>query len=159
MLKFKKLKGILLVIINIALFKCGASTESAKEGSNVHYTNNIFTNTYLLEGSAITPTSTTPTFVWNKVGTPYIVISVFKEHISVRNNQIANTSDIVWLWYSGLNNNLLDGSVTYNKGITLTGDSAPPLTAGSTYYWAIWAYDGNYNLKFSSPEYILTPTN
>ena len=159
MLKFRKLKGILLIAINIVLFKCGASAETVQEGNETHYTNNIFTNTYLLEGSAVTPTSTTPTFVWEKVGTPYIVISVFKEHINVRSNQISNTSDIVWLWHSGLNNNLLDGTVTYDKGVTLAGSPAPPLMAGSTYYWAIWAYDGNYNLKFSSPEYILTPTS
>ncbi|UCH15360.1 MAG: hypothetical protein JSV22_05180 [Bacteroidales bacterium] len=102
----------------------------------------------------------TPTLSWEKVESEIVCAAIFKSRINVENNSIINdTSDIVWIWHSGLpggENGLVEfgyGTKKYDPESPESDNEPEPLEQGQVYYWAVWAWDNSgIEVKFSSRE-------
>lgn len=101
-----------------------------------------------------------PTLSWEKVESEIVCAAIFKNKIYVEDNIIVNdTSDIVWIWHSGLANGE-NGLVQFEHGTKKINPDNPesvidpyPLEQGEVYYWAVWAWDNSgIEIRFSSRE-------
>lgn len=102
--------------------------------------------------------TTTPGFSWSVSGSPLAVTAVFRKPIIIKNGSIQNTSDIVWLWHSGIQGTI-DGTVAFEEGISSYDNPVlpEPLERGRLYYWAAWAWDSQgLNIIHSSPVSYFT---
>ena len=119
---------------------------------------------YPEKGALLTDQS--PPLAWVAPNSPLTVAAIFQNKIDVSaNGKITNTSDIVWLWHSGLSSGRA-GAVEYSEGKSVNDDdlvnvSDPvPLEKGRTYYWIVWAWDSEgKHVKYSSAEYDFTILN
>jgi hypothetical protein len=149
-----------ILILSCLLYGCEISVNDdegyglADESYNPRTQNIIFYNTseLFLE---IQPNVAEPTFAWTFTGSRYIVITIFRAKIDLRENQIANTEDAVWTWNTGLGKGR-EGNVSFSDGQdVIDGEiqsTTTPLSPGM-YYIAAWGYDDRYNLIYSSKEY------
>ncbi len=102
----------------------------------------------------------TPTLSWEKVNSEIVCAAIFKSSVKVENNSIINdTSDIVWIWHSGLTtgeNGLVQfghGTKEYDPENPESDIEPEPLEQGEIYYWAVWAWDNSgIEIRFSSRE-------
>jgi len=98
-------------------------------------------------------TSITPQFTWTVTGNKFVYLGLFTESIDVKNNRITNIEDNIWAWHSGIGKGR-EGDVLFSEGYDVVNGSldkthAPTsLSAGYTYYWAVWAWD-EYGLSIS----------
>ncbi|MBN2613546.1 MAG: hypothetical protein JXB00_18465 [Bacteroidales bacterium] len=87
-----------------------------------------------------------PVLRWDSVNVPYIVAAIFSQPIEIEGGVISNTSDIVWIWHSGLETGK-DGYVEFTEGKQMiNGDiqnlTAPAsLTGPANYYWGVWGWN------------------
>jgi hypothetical protein len=135
---------------------CGSGSEGKSSAPAPVFQNQIFRQTGDLSAAASGPETGTPTFSWPATNYKHVVCAVFRSPIEVRQNEITNIDQIVWLWHSGLTRGR-EGNVTYSSGTvsldeTDTGPPAGPLASG-TYYWAVWALDDGGTPVLSSVEY------
>lgn len=88
----------------------------------------------------------TPQFVWHATGKRLVHAAVFAENIDVRDGRIANPAANVWAWHSGLGTGA-EGLVRYEDGVDVRdgvlqeGAEPTPLQQGSSYVWAVWAWN------------------
>ncbi len=96
-----------------------------------------------------------PVLAWDSIGLGVITVAIFSSKPVVRNNEITNSNDIVWLWHSGMNFGK-EGYVQFIEGKNVINgevdDSLTPLME-SKYYWGVWAWNtaGNRILYSSMP--------
>lgn len=89
-----------------------------------------------------------PNFTWVRNGSPFSMVAIWDEPPNVSGDGIENTSNMVWLWHSGLRTGI-NGSVDYLDGRSIQdGDinsvSVPiPLQGGRSYYWAAWEWNND----------------
>jgi hypothetical protein len=102
----------------------------------------------------------TPVLSWEPVESEIVCAAIFKESIQSDNHLITNdTSDIVWIWHSGLSAGK-NGLVKFEQGVSEIDPVKPesdlraePLNQGQIYYWAVWAWDNSgIEINFSSRE-------
>lgn len=102
----------------------------------------------------------TPVLAWDSTNSNIICAAIFKDKILVENNSIINdTSDIVWIWHSGLSKGS-NGLVRFEDGIrkmNITQDDTlqnpDTLIKGQIYYWGVWAWNNSgIKINFSSRE-------
>ena len=102
----------------------------------------------------------TPTLAWDSINSNIICAAIFKNNILVENNSIINdTSDIVWVWHSGLAKGR-NGLVKYEDGIRKMNiaqddplQNPDSLIDGQIYYWGVWAWNNaGIEINFSSRE-------
>ncbi len=104
--------------------------------------------------------TSTPTLSWERVESEIVCAAIFKNKINVKNGTIVNdTSDIVWIWNSGLlkgENGLVkfeQGKKSINTDSPESVNNPDPLEQGEVYYWAVWAWDNSgIEIRFSSRE-------
>ena len=127
-------------------------------GAQTDYTtlqNQVFLKTFRLD-LEITQGTAEPSFAWQATASRYVVLAIFKEKIDLKQNQISNLEDVVWTWNTGLGKGR-EGNVSYSDGVDVVNgviqDSVAPLVPG-TYYIAAWAYSDDYELLYSSKEYL-----
>jgi len=144
-----------MLVLGCFLYGC-ARTESVSESKEDYYTetqNLIFYGTYEI-GLEIAPNTSQPSFAWEATGLKYVVITIFKSKIDLKENQISNTKDAVWTWNTGMGRGR-EGNVSFSDGRDVRDgniqETVSPLDPG-TYYIAAWGYDDNYNLTRSSRE-------
>ena len=155
------MKNVLwILIMALILYGCGAADEESAELSATGYTrlqNQIFFGTIPLE-LEITSGVAEPAFAWQATGSKYIVLIIFREKIDLKNGQISNPQDAVWNWNTGMGRGR-EGNVNYSDGRDvrngITQDMVTPLAPG-TYYIAAWGYNAEYDLLYSSKEYLYT---
>jgi hypothetical protein len=106
----------------------------------------------------------TPVLSWDSVKSNIVCAAIFAKSIQSDDHTITNdTSDIVWIWHSGLSGGK-NGLVKFEEGIRNFNQSQPesllraaPLDEGQTYYWAVWAWDNSgIIIKFSSRQLKFT---
>lgn len=96
-----------------------------------------------------------PTFSWEPTGRLHVQAAVFSENIQVTDGSIENAREIVWLWHSGMSTGR-EGFVRWSDGIFL-GAPQGSLTPGSSYVWAVWAWDDQgLVITDASPELFFT---
>ena len=150
-----------IVILNCLLYGCGLAEDEddgryeAEDGYYYPKTQNIVfydTNEVTLE---ISDNVADPSFAWRATGLRYFVITILKSKIDLKDNQIANTEDVVWTWNTGLGRGR-EGNVAFSDGRDVVGgeiqNTVTPLAPG-TYYITAWGYDNGYSLIRSSKEY------
>ncbi len=106
----------------------------------------------------------TPVLSWDSVKSNIICAAIFINSIQTDDKTITNdTSDIVWIWHSGLSGGE-NGLVKFEQGVSQINPDkpesllrAPPLNNGQTYYWAVWAWDNSgIKINFSSRQLKFT---
>lgn len=129
--------------------------------------NTIFPNANLIEvgvPAMNAVVNTTPSFSWNNTGKKAVFIAIFTNNIIVQQDPptIVNVNDIIWAWNTGLDTGR-EGSIFYNDGVDVldgvlqTGSPPTPLTIGSSYVWAVWAWDDSgYKIVAASKEMFFT---
>ena len=89
-----------------------------------------------------------PELHWDSIQTTRIVAAIFSEPIQISGGIIVNTSDIVWIWHSGLESGR-NGKVEFLEGRSINNSNimnltAPmPLIGNSIYYWGVWGWDAS----------------
>ena len=125
-----------------------------RRNSDTVLQNRIFYRTMMVE-LEITPVSPTPSFAWRAMGSKYMVITVFNQKIDLINDTIANSTDAVWTWHSGIGHGR-EGNVSFSDGADIRNgvilNKATPLASGD-YFIALWGYDDSHDLAYSSREY------
>ena len=125
-----------------------------RRNSDTVLQNRIFYRTMMIE-LEITPASSTPSFAWRAMGSKYMVITVFNQKIDLINDTIANPTDAVWTWHSGIGRGR-EGNVSFSDGADVQNDvildEVTPLASGD-YFIALWGYDDSHDLAYSSREY------
>lgn len=121
---------------------------------------NLITLTFPANGAVIATNE--PSFTWSPTGSSYVFLGVFNRPISIQNNGIANITDLVWVWHSGLGHGR-EGDLTFQDGVAsvngnFSSSGTPqPLVRGKTYWWAVWAWDNaGVKILYSSEEYHFT---
>jgi hypothetical protein len=106
----------------------------------------------------------TPVLSWDSVESKIVCAAIFKDSIQCDDHAITNdTSDIVWIWHSGLSGGG-NGLVKFDQGVRQINSDKPeallraaPLNQGQTYYWAVWAWDNSgIRINFSSRQLKFT---
>jgi hypothetical protein len=96
--------------------------------------------------NAVDTITPTPTIRWDSVQTKLIVTAIFIHPIQVTNGKIENTNDIIWIWYSGLEDGK-DGWVTFEEGRSISDGMMDnlgqpiPLPALHQYFWGVWGWN------------------
>ena len=147
-----------VLVLSCFLFACGTGEDGdLAEEAGDYYTrtqNIVFYGTRAMS-LEITPDVAEPSIAWDATGLKYVVITVLKSRIDLKNNRIANTEDAVWSWNSGMGRGR-EGNVSFSDGRDMRNGEAQetvsPLPPG-TYYVAAWGYDDDYDLIYSSKEY------
>jgi hypothetical protein len=130
-----------LFLSSVSLFGCGADSASAVEG---RFENNVFLRTRRIE-ARIADSAAAPSISWQATGRRLVVAAFFSRPIDVRQNQIRNTNDLVWMWHSGMDTGR-EGNIAWADGAPasfgqpLIGRAPTPLSPG-TYSWAVWSLD------------------
>jgi hypothetical protein len=150
---------IISFITVLILVGCGTgSEESADVSTGESYQpkiqNLIFYGTWEIR-MEITPNVPDPSFAWDSTGLKYVVITVFRSRIDIKNNQIANPEDAIWTWNTSMGRGR-EGNVTYSDGRDMRNgiiQETNTRLAPGTYFIAAWGYSENYDLLYSSQEY------
>ena len=168
------MKIILIILsfvltLSVILFNSSCSSapmanyeSSGYDTSTINYNNQIFRSTTKLDISMSTNGTYKPSFSWQSTGLKYIIIGIFTNRISVRDNKIQNPEDMIWTWNTGMARGregdiiYIDGRDVANK--VISSNNSTPLSLDKTYYCAMWAYDIDYNLIRSSKEFLYTVT-
>jgi len=159
----RKLLFILLLTPSLIFFLACGDDDSALAGDDyAPYQNLIFRNTTAVSTVWVSTNGTkTPTFYWPATGKKYVVVTIFREQLDVKNNRIMNTNAAAWTWNTGLGKGI-EGNITFADGVDMVNgkiqSTTSPLTNG-TYYWAVWAFDDNYELTHSSIQFEYQCTN
>jgi hypothetical protein len=102
-------------------------------------------------------------FEWFKTGHKLVMVALFCNPIRIRNNEIDNKEDIVWLWATDKED---PGQINYNSGYKATYiNNAFVLTKPTSldpkvYVWSVWAWDDKgLSIKASSRELPIRITN
>ena len=147
----------IIILSSIILSGCGSEDQEAdsRYGSDeTRIQNLIFYNTWEIR-LEITKNTPEPLFAWNSTGMKYVILTVFRSRIDVKDNQIANPEEAIWTWNTGMGRGR-EGNVSFSDGRNaINGEiqnTVTPLVPG-TYFVAAWAYDSSYNLYYSSKEY------
>ena len=150
---------------------CTGGADLVSPAGSIQYAYVPATDTPLFDGTSpielgspaegATLATTTPTLRWTATQRPLVAAGVFSSPIVVRNGQIDNPDDLVWLWHSGLPTGD-EGSVPFDagRGDFEANDAPQPLTRGRTYYWACWAWDDSGSVvSRSSAQYTFFVSN
>ncbi len=146
----------LVLILSCLLYGCGTGEEAEEAGGDYYPSiqNIIFYGTWEMS-LEMTPNVPDPSFAWQASGLRYVVITILKSKIDLRDNRIANIEDAVWTWNTGLGTGR-EGNVSFSDGRDMMNgeiqETVTPLLPGM-YYVAAWAYDDDYDLVRSSKEY------
>lgn len=136
------------------------STRPADSGENPIFNNaTLISNPLPANESTV---STEPAFSWVKTGAKLVFLAVFDSNINIRNTssgqEIGNPADIVWAWNTSMGT-AREGAVFYQQGRPVINGiieytaSPSPLQSGSTYTWAVWAWnETGSTVVFSSSE-------
>jgi hypothetical protein len=138
------------VLFSCSLFACGA------EGDDYDptYQNQLFAQTARIN-AAQDGSASTPGFSWIATGYRHVVCAVFSSPIHVKENQITNADDVVWIWHSGLGTGR-EGNIRYGDGRPHPASSDAPAPLGlGVYYWGVWALDDAGHAVASSVECTL----
>jgi len=150
---------VLILIISVIAFSgCGDQESEERSPSGDYYQpgiqNLIFYGTWEIR-LEVTPNVPNPSFAWDSVGLKYVIITVFRSRIDIKDNQIANPEEAVWTWNTGMGRGR-EGNVSYSDGRDVRNgvikESVTHLAPG-TYFVAAWGYSEDYNLIYSSKEY------
>ncbi len=135
-----------------ALAACGAEGENGNPDPT--YQNQLFSGTARIN-AAKDGSSYQPGFSWIATGYRHVVCAVFKSPIHVKENQITNADDVVWIWHTGLGTGR-EGNIRYSDGRPhpASSDAPAPLQNG-VYYWGVWALNDAGHAVASSVEYTL----
>jgi hypothetical protein len=153
---------VVLGIISFTLYSCGESEgvgqgyiDDTLDRGYTRIQNQIFIGTIPIE-LEITPDVAKPSFAWRATGSKYVVLAIFRDKIDLKDGRIANIEDAVWMWHTGMGRGR-EGNVSYDDGADVRNgviqDSVTPLAPG-TYYIAVWGYSDEYELIYSSKEYL-----
>ncbi|MBD3185154.1 hypothetical protein GF312_22935 [Candidatus Poribacteria bacterium] len=158
----KRMIFCILIIISL-LVGCGedegdeeyVSNESARD--SYYYPdiqNQVFYGTWGFK-LEITQGVSDPSIAWYTTGFKYVIVTIFKGKIDLKDNRIANFNDAIWTWHTGLGKGR-EGNISYYDGQDMRFgeilDTVTPLEPG-TYYITAWGYDDNYDLFRSTQEY------
>jgi hypothetical protein len=106
---------------------------------------------YLCQGDTIYYTAIPDTFdsqpliKWDSIKLNVISVSIFTSPVSVADNKIKNSNEIIWQWNSGMKFDKIS-SIKYLEGKNVLNnivdyDHLPnPLKPG-IYYWAVWGWN------------------
>lgn len=158
----KKTLWIIPVIFVTLVFSCSL-TQPAK--------NPIFSGSTFIENCS--PTGTTnavfPDFKWNSPGSSviYEIVALFNSPIVVDGSKktIVNTNACIAMWTTGMTGSA--GSVNFQNfkkvtnGVVLTTTAVDGQTltnngSTATYYWAVWAFNNDWEISHSSGQNQLT---
>ena len=122
--------------------------------SDTFLQNRLFYQTIMVE-LEITPNTSTPSFAWHATGSKYMRIGIFKQKIDLDDQKIANPTDAVWTWHSGLARGR-EGNVSFSDGADVKNGiilSKNTRLSSGEYFIALWGYNDNHDLSYSSREY------
>ena len=132
----------------------GSEGVSLARQSDTFLQNRLFYQTIMVE-LEITPNTPTPSFAWRSTGSKYMRIGIFQQKIDLDDRTIANPIDAVWTWHSGLARGR-EGNVSFSDGADVRNGiilgASTPLPSGD-YFIALWGYNDNHDLIYSSQEY------
>ncbi len=154
------------IVTAILLAGCGLTNDSMSEESfgsegvsltrqsDTFLQNRLFYQTIIVD-LEITPNTPTPSFAWRATGSKYMRIGIFRQKIDLDDRTIANPTDAVWTWHSGLARGR-EGNVSFSDGADVRNGvilgTSTPLPSGD-YFIALWGYNDNHDLTYSSQEY------
>lgn len=143
---------MMLAVFSMALAfsACGAEGDAV----DPTYQNQVFSGTDRIN-AAQDGSVYQPGFSWIATGYRHVVCAVFNSPIHVKQNQITNADEVVWIWHTGLGTGR-EGNIRYSDGRPhpASSDAPAPLASG-VYYWAVWALDDAGHAVASSVEYTL----
>ena len=129
-----------LLLTSLAVFAAGCDDGSDLAGEDFVYENGILRGAGPLQ-AAVSGTPQRPNFSWPATNEKHVVCALFARRINVRQSEITNPEDIVWIWHTGLGTGR-DGNVLYEHGLSNTrGDAPLDRLPSGTYFWAVWALD------------------
>jgi hypothetical protein len=107
--------------------------------------------------------SSQPVFAWEKTNAKNVMVAIFNERISIdySKGQISNINSIVWAWNTGMSSGQ-EGAISYvdgcdvREGIIQYDKTPSPLEKRKDYILAIWAWNDNLEIEFSSREIPFT---
>jgi len=149
-----------ILILSCVLYGCSDTDDDDDYAMDESYYYPEIQNRLFLRTSSvsleITSDVSQPSFAWRATGSKYFVITIFKSKIDLKDNRIANPEDAVWTWNTGLGKGR-EGNISYSDGRDVRNEeiqyTVTRLPYG-TYYIAAWGYDDEYNLLYSSKEYL-----
>lgn len=154
----------LFVLFLITILFTGISCALLESGtaSLPTYQNQIFRSATLFDIQFPTNGNWQPWFSWTTANMKYMVIGIYSNPVSVKDDAIQNPQDMVWTWNTGITN-VANNQIFFSDGRDVAGSviqtNATALSFSNTYYIAAWAYDSNYNLVYSTVQYTYTVTN
>lgn len=105
--------------------------------------------------------SVKPMFTWENMSIRIAFMGIFTEPIQVSNDEITNSSDIIWQWHSGMPTELGD-TIQFSEGGNVIiqangevsyGPPPPELEVGRDYFWGVWGWgQSGTRVLYSSKE-------